>query len=164
MKNRREQRMTFANLLFNHNDYSTFYRHSSNYYTKSYQYFLNYFMIPIMPKWLKSAESKHIFQLTNLSHDIPNHNLQTTPWTSCIRTSITCCVPVSKLPPENNRPEMSMSPSSIFPSRLSRYICTHRYCRLMDAVCTDAPVHFYFWGEFLVGAHQCWASLCVICL
>ena len=44
------------NPLFNHNDYSTFYRHSSNYYTNSYQYFLNYYMIPIMTKRLKSAK------------------------------------------------------------------------------------------------------------
>ena len=36
----------------------------------------------------KIRQYKHIFQLTNLSHDIPNYNLQTTPWTSC--TSITC--------------------------------------------------------------------------
>ena len=36
----------------------------------------------------KIRQYKHSFQLTNLSHDIPNYNLQTTPWTSC--TSITC--------------------------------------------------------------------------
>ena len=50
MKNRRDQGIAFTNTLFNDNDYSTFSRHSSNYYTNSFQYFLDYFMIPIMPE------------------------------------------------------------------------------------------------------------------
>ena len=36
----------------------------------------------------KNRQYKHIFQLTNFSHDIPNHHIQTTLWMSW--TSITC--------------------------------------------------------------------------
>jgi hypothetical protein len=53
-----EDEFAFANLSFYHKHYSTFYKHSLNYYTNSYPYSLNYFMIHIMPKLLKSASTK----------------------------------------------------------------------------------------------------------